>query len=580
MRNKKILIFFSGLKIEVWVLMNKYNNLIEVLKKNANGDSGITFINEDYDKFLSYKELYKDIKGILYNLQKAGLNPGDELIIQTEDNESFIKIFWSCLLGGIIPVTLTVGKNPEHKMKVLRIWTKLKKPYIISKEKVYDNLIKIAEENGFEHITLEMRQRALIIENALEIKEEGIEYSSELSQTAFIQFSSGSTGEPKGVILTHENLLTNIYAMITAWKITLEDSMLGWIPLTHDLGLIAFHLTGVLSGINQYIMPTSLFIRNPTIWMKKANQYKVTQLYSPNFGYQYFLLFYKKDMARNWDLSYVRYIINGAEPINTKLCDEFLIHMKKYGMKQNVMVPAYGLAEGTVAVASSPVGENYMHTYIDRRYLAIGQKVKYLLDQKDPGAVSFVDLGHAFNGVSIRICDDENTILKEEHIGNIQIKGKSVTAGYYNDKEATRRVFTEDGWLITGDIGFLRNNRLVVTGRKKDIMFIYGQNYYPHDIERVVEEIEGVEIGKIAVCSVFNSKVNKEEVIVFILYKKNLEDFSQIALNIKKHINEQTGLKVKAVIPVKKFYKTTSGKIQRYKFAEKYTSGEFDAIMY
>lgn len=560
--------------------MNKYNNLIEAFKESINGNSGITFINENGDKFLSYKDLYSDIKGILYNLQKIGVNCSDELIIQIEDNESFIKVFWACLLGGIIPVTLTVGKNVEHKMKVLRIWNKLKKPYIISKEKVYDNLIKVAEENGFEDIVLDMKNRAICIENVLDIKEEGIEYNPTLDEIAFIQFSSGSTGEPKGVILNHENLLTNIFAMITAWKITSKDSMLGWIPLTHDLGLIAFHLTGVLSGINQYIMPTSLFIRNPTIWMKKASQYKVTQLYSPNFGYQYFLLFYKRDIDRDWDLSYVRYIINGAEPINTKLCDEFLINMGRHKMKKNVMVPAYGLAEGTVAVACSPVGENYGQCYIDRSSLIIGQKIKYLANQEDFRAVSFVDLGYAFEDVSIRICDEENIVLGEDYIGNIQIKGKSVTVGYYNDEEATNAIFKEDRWLITGDIGFIKNNRLVVTGRKKDIIFLYGQNYYPHDIERVAEEVEGVEIGKIVVCGVFNKELGREEVVVFVLYKKNLEEFSKLALCIKKHINEQMGLKIKAVIPVKKFLKTTSGKVQRYKFAEKYMMGEFDSMVY
>lgn len=560
--------------------MNKYNNLIEVFKESANGDSGITFISESCDKFLSYKDLYRDIKGLLYNLQRIGVTPGDELILQIEDNESFIKVFWACLLGGIIPVTLTVGKNVEHKMKVLRIWNKLKKPYIISQKKVYDNLIKIAEENDLESTVLDMKNRAIFIENALEVNGEGTEYNSKLYEIAFIQFSSGSTGEPKGVILNHENLLANIFAMISAFKITSKDSMLAWIPLTHDFGLISFHLTAVLSGINQYIIPTSLFIRNPTIWMKKVSQYKATQLYSPNFGYQYFLLFYKKDLVRNWDLSCVRYIINGAEPISTKICDEFLMHMYKYRMKDNVMIPSYGLSEGTIAVASSPVEENYKELYIDRGSLIIGQKVKYLENQNDSNGISFVDLGYAFKDVFIRVCDEVNNVLEEDHLGNIQIKGKSITTGYYNDKEATNKAFTEDRWLITGDLGFIKNNRLVVTGRKKDIIFIYGQNYYPHDIERVAEEVEGVEIGKISVCGVFNSDSGKEEVIVFVLYKKSLDEFSKFAINIKRHINEQIGLKIKSVIPVKKFFKTTSGKIQRYKFAEKYINGEFDDIVY
>ncbi|NLD46649.1 MAG: amino acid adenylation domain-containing protein, partial [Clostridiaceae bacterium] len=184
--------------------------------------------------------------------------------------------------------------------------------------------------------------------------------------------------------------------------------------------------------------------------------------------------------------------------------------------------------------------------------------------------------GCCFENCFIRICDDFGQVLEEDTVGYIQISGKNVTKGYYNNSEATLKVLSGDGWLNTGDLGFIRNGRITITGRAKDIIFVNGQNYYPHDIERIAEEVEGVEIGKIAAVGVKNREHGSEDVVLFVIFKGKLEDFVPLALSLKRTINSKMGLEVKEVVPIRKMLKTTSGKIQRFKLGEMYSNGEFN----
>ncbi len=555
-----------------------FNSLSEVLLKNGQDCKGITFItSESTENYLSYKQLCERAKKILYNLQKAGLMPGSKLIFQLEDNEKYICTFWACLLGGIIPVPVSVGHNDEHRLKVIKIWGILDKPYIIVEQNVLNKLVEYGIANGFEKIVQQVLQKNIPLEHLDDDNGMGNIHISENQDTAFIQFSSGSTGEPKGVVLTHENLLTNVNDIITCSKLTSEDIVLSWMPLTHDMGMIGCHLVPLFLNIDQYSMPTSLFIRHPALWIKAVNQYRASILSSPNFGYRYFLSSLKHDIGEDWDLSCVKHIFNGAEPISYDLCKSFLLKMQKYNLKSTAMYPVYGLAEASLAVSFPPVGEEIIPVHINRSSISIGKAVKELSSSEEAGCVTFLDLGYPVTNCSLRICDEQNNILPENTVGLIQIKGKNVTKGYYNNMKDTDRLISSDGWLNTGDLGFLRNGRLVVTGRAKDIIFVNGQNFYPHDLERIAEGVADVRLGEVVVCSV-PGVLNEEEILCFVLFKKGLDKFVQIAIDLKKHINKQTGLEVKYVLPVKKIPKTTSGKVQRYKFAIKFQSGEFDEI--
>ena len=556
--------------------MKLYSNLTDLIL-NKNDNKGITFIGGECDEvYISYKKLYEKSLEVLYNLQAKGIERGSELVFQIENNYGFVLCFWACILGGIIPVPVTVGNNEEHRQKLLRILDILNNPFLLTDNKGSKVLKKLSEDGLSQEKIAKVEQKMILLEDLMESKGSGVVYNSSREDIAFIQFSSGSTGDPKGVVLTHHNLLTNIDAIISGMAVTSEESSLSWMPLTHDMGLIGFHLSPMAAGVNQYIMLTSLFIRHPVLWLKKANEHRINHLSSPNFGFKYFLEFYKPEIAEDWDLSCVRLIINGAEPISVDLCKRFLDKMKDHGLKSNVMFNVFGMAEASLAVTFPPLNEEIASIKLEREFLFVGDSIKEVNDSCHTNWVEFADLGYPVKGCSVRICDDEGVVLGENKVGNIEIQGENVTSGYYNNPEATLNAIRADGWLSTGDLGFVKNGRLIVTGRAKDVIFVNGQNYYAHDIERVCEQVEGIELGRVVACGVFNTASQKDDIIILVLFKKKLTHFVELAVSLKNHIYSKMRLEVAHIIPVKDIPKTTSGKIQRYKMAERYEKGEYD----
>lgn len=560
--------------------MIKYNTLIEVIKKRSNcNKKGIIFISEDQDeKFLLYSDLYSKSLQMLYYLQQKGLKPKDELVMQIEDNEMFLSMFWACILGGIIPVPLTVGKNSEQRYKLLKIWSILNNPYLIVDDKSLCQLKDYIESSEIKSDITDFESRILNLEKIRNNNQYGLIYKAMSNDICFIQFSSGSTGEPKGVMLTHANLLVNINAIINGSNITSVDSFMSWMPLTHDMGLIGCHLVPITCEINQFIMPTTLFIRRPTLWIKITSDNNITILSSPNFGYRYFLNFFKPEVAIEWDLSHIRLIYNGAEPISTDLCNEFLAKLSKYGLKRTTMFTVYGMAEACVALAFPPLNQEFKSVTLNRNYLKVGMEVEEST-QNDKNCITFVDVGFPVNDCYIRICNEYDELLGDSIVGHIQIKGKNVTKGYYNNKKVTEESFTKDEWLRTGDLGYFKKGRLIVTGRQKDILFVNGQNIYPHDIERVCEELQGVIFGGIAACGIYNNELQCDEIVLFVRFRKELNTFIQLERKIKEHLYENCGWEIGKIIPVKKIPKTTSGKVQRYKLAEYYLNGEYETVL-
>lgn len=559
--------------------MNNYSTLTELFISRKNEEQkGITFILSDTDeKYISYKEIYLTSLKYLYQFQKNGYKRGDEVIFQIEDNERFVYSFWACILGGMIPVPITTGSNDEHKMKLFKIWDVLINPKIIATANFFEKLCIYAEKNNIVDKIESMKRSVVFVEEIIQTERDGEICPSQSNNIAFVQFSSGSTGDPKGVIITHKNVLVNLNAVIQWNKIGPKDIGLNWMPLTHDMGLIGTHIKGILACINQYNINTALFIRHPSLWIQKASEHKATILYSPNFGYKHFLKFYHADEKKDWDLSKVRLIYNGAEPISLDLCNEFLDSMSVYGLKRNAMYPVYGLAEGTIAVAFPKAGEALKSHVLNRNHLKVGETIVEI-SKEDKDAVIFVDEGYPIYNCYARICDEENHEIGENKIGYVQISGGNVTSGYYNNKTETEKNITSDGWLFTGDLGFMKEKRLIITGRAKDVIFVSGQNYYSHDIERIGEGVEGIELGKIVAVGVFNENRKGDDLILFVIHKQKLENFIPIVNSLKRVISEKVGIEVAHVIQVKNIPKTTSGKVQRYKLRDSYIKGEFDLV--
>jgi amino acid adenylation domain-containing protein/non-ribosomal peptide synthase protein (TIGR01720 family) len=537
------------------------------------GNKGVFFINSSENtEYISYPELLKEAYYLLSLLRSRGVKPGSELIFQLDDNRKFLTTFWACIIGNIKAVPINPANTPETRKKLINVWNSLEKPYVISTAKIFQNLLskldsdelKHYNENRFINFELNFDNDVTQIETN-EINENDI---------AFIQFSSGSTGNPKGVTLTHKNLLTNIEAIIYNSNLTPNDSTLGWMPLTHDLGLIGFHLVPILAGINQYLIPTEVFVRRPTLWIEKINEHRVSFTASPNFGYKHFLSFFKPEIQPNWDLSCVKRILNGAEPISATLCNEFLTELAPYGLQKTTMFPVYGMAEASLAVAFPEPDSLFESITISRYKLFIGDEIELNSD-----GIKFVCVGKAVKHCSFRINNNENIPLGEGKIGNIEIKGENVTKGYYNNSEANKSTFTSDGWLRTGDLGFVLNNKLYITGRAKDIIFSNGLNIYPHDLERIIEEEAAIETGKVVICGVPNTDKQRDEIVAFVYFKGKTVDFVPFIQLIKSKVSKRVSLDIDYVLPVKSIEKTTSGKVKRFFYSDNFLKGNFNDII-
>lgn len=556
----------------------QFKNIVEILEKHSRGKKGITFIDgSKYQYFVSYEEIYARAETVLYHLQSRGLQPWDELVFQVTDNLDFLTVFWACLMGKIIPAAITTGANPESLLKLFNTWKLLSNPYLITFKSHLETMETFAEERELRGIFGHIKNRTIDIEEVKNKGGKGLIFIPRESDTAFIQFSSGSTGEPKGIVLTHRNLLVNITAIIEGLKSPGTDKGFSWMPLTHDMGLIGFHLVPLAADWDHVLMAAPLFVRYPELWLQKVSQTRSTLIVSPNFGYKYVLEHFTQEKYKGLDLSCVRLVFNGAEPISSKICSEFLDRFSPYGLKRRAMFPVYGLAEASLAVTFSEPEKEPVFDYFTRDTLTIGKKAAEA--DSSTGATAVVEVGEPIDDCYLKIVDQDGKQFGDKITGHILVKGSNVTPGYYNNPEATSDAFAGDGWLRTGDLGFLRNHRLYITGRSKEVLFINGISYYPSDIERVAAELPGITSEKIAVCGVYHSQLQRDEIICFLVFKREIHRFLPLINALKDHILRIVGIEVDKVIPVPTIPKTTSRKIQRYVLRNNYLEGKYDEVL-
>ncbi|MGO9853192.1 MAG: non-ribosomal peptide synthetase [Steroidobacteraceae bacterium] len=551
--------------------------LTEVLEQNRSFPRSITYIEgENESHSVSSEELYERALGILYHLQRLGARRGDKLILFLANNEQFIDVFWAAILGGLVPVPVALGISDEHRHKVLRIARRLGSPFLYTERRSLERIGAFAASAGETQVFESLRGRTFLVDDLDDISRAGAIQRAAPDDVAFIQFSSGSTSEPKGVVLTHGNILANWRGSREVAGFNEDDVSLSWMPLTHDMGLIGFHLVMFASRAHSHLMPTELFVRRPLLWLTLASKLRATILCSPNFGYRHYLKVLGERPVEGLDLSAVRLIFNGAEPISVELCAEFLARLAPARLNRNAMYPVYGLAEASLAVSFPPLGAPLKTLTLNRHRMNPGDPVVPVTGS-DPHALALVSEGRAIPYCRVRIAGDDDRELPEDRIGHVHMTGENVTRGYYEDPAANAAAFTADGWLRTGDLGLMHAGELYISGRAKEIIFVNGQNYYPHDLEAVAQRAPGLELGKVVAAGVRRPGTEVEQLVVFVLHRGAVADFLPVAMQVSRLINEQTGLEVGEVVPVKRIPKTTSGKIQRYLLEESLSDGEFDA---
>lgn len=534
--------------------------LAEILQAAATTDRGIVYIQPDKsEKFQSYKDLFVEAQQILHGLRKLGLQPQDKVVLQIESYQDFIRAFWGCVLGGFIPVPVTnIAYTPEEVNKTVRklyyTLQMLERPLLLTDPSFAADIPNMPEF---------LQVGKFPVRTVAELRESEPDtnwYRGQPDDVAAIMLTSGSTGIPKGVLLSHRNMLSQIMGSVQTNNFTREDITLNWVPIDHVAGLIYFHIRDVYLGSRQIHFPFQLFLQEPLFWLDLIDRFRVSIAFGPNFAYSFINDRADAIVQRQWDFSSMKFFLNGAEAIVAKTARRFLQLLIPYGLAPRAMRPSWGMAEVCSGV-----------TFADNFSLS---------STTDDDL--FVELGAPIPEVDLRIVDDRNQIVAEGEIGALQVKGLTVTSGYYRNQEANQQAFTEDRWFNTGDLGFLKDGRLTITGRQKDIIIIYGTNYYSHDIEAAVEEVEGVEVSYTAACAVREPESNTDRLTVFFSPTDTDDEFLKALMQkIRNNLVQRIGLNPDYLISVSQetIPKTAIGKIQRRELAKRFEAGEFDCIL-
>ncbi len=543
--------------------------IIEAAEKH--GELTIGFVdNQGAIKEVSYKELLQNAKKILSGFKEKGIEKGDYLIIASDSNRNTINFFWAAALGGIIPTILQPpvsfnSHNPAAE-KLISVYDLLEKPYVI--------LPSSFKENKYEHLNAE---RIIYDDIAFEANPEAKPITSQPADTVYIQFSSGSTGNPKGVMLSHENIITNIDAISEGLKFDHTDVTANWMPLYHDMGFIGYHLTPVYVTHSQIHIETIDFIKNPFIWLQAMSERKVNITGCPNFG----LALVNRHMLRkdpgDIDLSNLRGLLNGAEPISADIMGLFINNFKKYKFRENAMMPVYGMAEATLAITFNPIGTKPIVTTFKRECLVKNNAARIYNGPMEE-TQRIVSVGKPLSNIEISIQSRKGDLLRDGMVGEICVKGKSVFKGYFRDKDKPKSI-ENDQWFRTGDQGFILMGDLYITGRYKDIIFINGSNYYANDLESTAIRECDLVYGKFIIGGYHDEKKGHDSIIAFMVGSDNPATRSKCE-EVGNYFLNNLGIPISNFVLVRsnQIPKTSSGKIKRYKIINEYLKGELNEI--
>ncbi|MDX1642797.1 MAG: AMP-binding protein [Thermoanaerobaculia bacterium] len=401
--------------------------------------------------------------------------------------------------------------------------------------------------------------------------------------TAFLQYTSGSTGDPKGVVLSHANLLANLRSMEEVLEIDEEDVIVSWLPLYHDMGLIGAWMGSLYFGVPLVLMSPLAFLSRPVRWLRAIHKYRGTLSAAPNFAYELCLAKIDDDEASGLDLSSWRLALNGAEPVSPRAVEEFPAQFEELGLEPRAILPVYGLAECSLAVTFSEPGERPVIDTIDRERFQRDRRAEPLDEREEEGAeaLRFVSCGRPIPHHEVRFVDADGREVAERQEGRLQFKGPSATSGYFRNPGETERLMRADGWLDSEDLGYSADGRIYLTGRSKDVIIRAGRNIYPQEVEDAVGDLAGVRRGCVAVFAAHDRDGGGEKLVVLAETRLDEEDeegreelereVAELSIDLTGTAPDEVVLVPPRVVP-----KTSSGKLRRSAAQQMYEADELD----
>lgn len=550
--------------------------LPEALIRAAAAGRGIVHVKADGSEiYQSYADLLAAGERVLGALRARGLEPGNKVIVEVQDSALFLSVFWGCMLGGFLPAPMHTPASFEPDSNQMRktknVWQLLDEPLLICDAFIEEKYLKLKQHPLYSSLHVASAEALLTHEP------DGDHHEPDPDDVAFLQFSSGSTGDAKGVQLSHQNLMYNCLSMTEQSKFNEESVFINWMPLYHDMGLICFHLNGLFNKCKQIKMSHETFVRRPELLLKKITEHRGTFAGCPNFGLDWMTA--KVNDLTGLDLSSLKIMYNGAEPISIPVKERFVEKFSACGLQPGVVQYVYGLAEACVGAVMPIYGETEtdLHHRIDQR-LFNSQGIAVAVTDPNSAYLEVADEGYPLVGMEMRIVDDRDQLLPEGHVGHLHLKGPNITRGYYRNPNANQNLFCGD-WLRTGDLGFLLNGRLCITGRNKDIIFINGQNFYAHDIEELIIKAFQMQNQTVVAVGFTEPETGLERVYLLLKQKRITDSFLKLVQDIKTLVNIELGFEVNGIIPVQAIPKTTSGKLERFNLRARVIAGDYDEVL-
>lgn len=528
-------------------------------------------------RLVSYAQMWRRAQRCAAALQALGVRPGERVGLILPDSSEFIDCIFGAMLAGAIAVPIyppmNLGQFDAYLANTTHILRQAGCSVVITDARVRPILGKLM--TSVPELRVIETYAAILKDVEAAAQPRGVVVRGD--DVAFLQFTSGSTSRPKGVTLTHANLMANIQAIGggAGIRVSSESRAVSWLPLYHDMGLIGFVFTPIVfvtRGI-LFISPL-MFLKRPSVWLRQLSEQQATITFAPNFAYGLCTTRVKESELTGVDLSYLQVAGCGAEPIQHGTLRAFADRYAPYGFRSTAFLPCYGMAEHSLAVTFVEVQADLKADRVDAEALA-GRTAEAA--REGHPAIEVVCCGRVFPGHGLRIVDEAGTELHERMVGQIELKGPSVMRGYWNDPERTAEVL-RDGWLRTGDLGYLAEGELYVCGRSKDLIIVHGRNYHPQDIEWQASQIEGVRRGNVVAFGLPHPDLGREYVVVAAEARAAGEEAEEEALRreIEVKVLAALSLKVDEVVLLTpgSLPKTSSGKLQRRKAAEMYARGE------
>ncbi|NUQ84195.1 MAG: AMP-binding protein [Anaerolineales bacterium] len=523
------------------------------------------------DLSVTLDQLLRGSQSFAQTYAREGIQPGEVIVLILQHGEDLLYAFWGAILHGAIPAImpfLTEKLSPERYRADLASLMSVTNPSAIVTYPEFEDEVRSAIREGDSVCSVIVTNR---IEPQKELNFDSLAgFGRKPEDIVLLQHSSGTTGLQKGVALSHRSVFNQLNAYSRALSLSDEDAVVSWLPLYHDMGLIAGFIMPILSGIPLVLMSPFDWVRAPYKLMQSVTKYRGTLTWLPNFAFNFCAQKIRDRHLEGVDLSSLRAIINCSEPVRFESHQAFYERFKPYGLKWEALQTSYAMAENVFGVTQSRLGTAPVVDEIDREAFMVRRVATSPLDGRP--AMRMMSSGRPLENVAIRILDEKGREAPERVVGEIALKSDCMLTGYYNREDITKKAFM-DGWYLTGDYGYMAGGEIFVSGRKKDMIIVGGRNVYPQDLEALACEVPGVHAGRAVAFGMFDEAQGTEEVVIIVeVDAEDPAEQGKIADAIRLHVTKNSAIALRhvRVVGPQWIIKTSSGKTSRVANKEKF----------